>query len=160
VSDYAINFIKDKLHLKAQKGNQSFFEKNSNKYDVISSFYVIEHIKDFEKLIFLFYCHLNKNGVLALSTPNADGISIKHNFSSYAMNHPKDHYRIYSPGFLVDLLKKYGFYKIKVIITGIHPERIVKSKNLLKIKLIYKLLVFFQKIFALGDTFEIYAKKK
>jgi spore coat polysaccharide biosynthesis protein SpsF (cytidylyltransferase family)/2-polyprenyl-3-methyl-5-hydroxy-6-metoxy-1,4-benzoquinol methylase/spore coat polysaccharide biosynthesis predicted glycosyltransferase SpsG len=160
VSDYAVNFIRDKLHLKAVKGDQSFFEKNGERYDVITSFYVIEHIKDFEKLIFLFYCHLNKNGVLALSTPNADGISIKYNFFKYAITHPKDHYRIYSPGFLKTLLKKYGFNKIKVIVTGIHPERIIKSKKLLKIKLIYNLLVFFQKIFALGDTFEIYAKKK
>jgi spore coat polysaccharide biosynthesis protein SpsF (cytidylyltransferase family)/spore coat polysaccharide biosynthesis predicted glycosyltransferase SpsG/2-polyprenyl-3-methyl-5-hydroxy-6-metoxy-1,4-benzoquinol methylase len=160
VSGYAVDYIRDKLHLDASVGDQSFFEKTSDKYDVISAFYVIEHIKDFEKLIFLFACHLNSGGVLVLSTPNADGFSIRYNFDEYKKVHPKDHYRIFSPGFLTKLLKKYGFYKIKVIITGIHPERIIKSEKLLKIKFIYNLLVFFQKILKLGDTFEIYAKKK
>jgi spore coat polysaccharide biosynthesis protein SpsF (cytidylyltransferase family)/spore coat polysaccharide biosynthesis predicted glycosyltransferase SpsG/2-polyprenyl-3-methyl-5-hydroxy-6-metoxy-1,4-benzoquinol methylase len=159
VSDYAVDFIKGKLKLNAVKANETYLEKSKDLYDIITSFYLIEHIKDFEKLIFLFYCHLNKGGILALSTPNAAGLSIKYKFSDYVKVHPKDHYRIFSPYFFKKLLKKYGFSKIKVKITGIHPERTIRPNKILKNKFINNIIVIILKIFALGDTFEIYAKK-
>ncbi|OHD20059.1 MAG: hypothetical protein A2086_06705 [Spirochaetes bacterium GWD1_27_9] len=160
ISNYATDFIREKLKLKAITDDQKYFERTEEIFDVISSFFVIEHIKDFEKLIFLFYCHLSKNGVLALSTPNATGVSVKYNFNSYAKIHPKDHYRIFSPKFLKKVLKKIGFKKIRVVVTGHHPERIIKSKKLITNKIIFKIVNLYSKIFGLGDTFEIYAQKR
>jgi len=159
-SEFAVKYINEKLKLNAVLGDEKYFEKNNLKYDVISSFYVIEHIKDFEKLIFLFKTHLKDGGVLALSTPNASGVSVKKNFIEYATVHPKDHYRIFSVNFMKKLLAKNGFKEIKVKITGIHPERILKNKNLLESKFIYNLVYSYADFFGLGDTFEIYAKKK
>ena len=60
---------------------------------------------------------------------------------------------------MIKLLKKYKFKDIKIKITGIHPERIINNQKLLKNKLIVKLVIIVAKIFMLGDTFEIYAKK-
>lgn len=159
ISEFAVKYIKEKLGLNGICADYSYLEKSTELYDVITSFYVIEHIKDFEKLIFLFYCHLNKGGCLALSTPNANGISIKNNFKEYIIKHPLDHYRIFSPKFLKDLLKKYNFKKIKIEITGIHFERFLKNKKLLENKILKKIVEFIACIFKLGDTFEIYAKK-
>lgn len=160
ISDYAVNYIQKKLKLKAVKGDQSFFEKSEEKFDVITSFYVIEHIKDFNKLLFLFCNHLNKNGILALSTPNASGVSLRFNFLEYCKVHPKDHYRIFSTSFLKKLLRSNKFKKIKIVTTGIHPGRFIKSKKLLGNKIFYKFIYSYMSLFKLGDTFEIYAQKK
>ncbi|HOJ64507.1 MAG TPA: bifunctional glycosyltransferase/class I SAM-dependent methyltransferase [Spirochaetota bacterium] len=160
ISEFAVQYIKEKLGLNAICSDHTYLEKSTELFDVITSFYVIEHIKDFEKLIFLFYCHLKQGGCLALSTPNAHGISIIKNFNEYIKKHPKDHYRIFSPKFLTNLLKKYNFKKIKVISTGIHPERFLKNPKLLQNKIIRKTIEIIAKIFRLGDTFEIYAEKR
>ncbi|MBP5706874.1 MAG: class I SAM-dependent methyltransferase, partial [Spirochaetales bacterium] len=159
ISDYAVNYITDKLKLNAEKGDAQYFENTNEKFDVISSFYVIEHVKEFEKLIFMMYNHLSDGGVLALSTPNADGVSIKKNFDKYADKHPNDHYRIFSPKFMKKLLRKYGFRHVKVNITGIHPERMSENKSMLNNKLMLFMTKFFAKVFGLGDTFEIYEQK-
>ncbi len=159
ISEYAINYIQNKLHIDAEVGDTKFFENNNDKYDVISMFYIIEHIKEFEKVIFMVYQHLNEGGVIAMSTPNAEGVSIKKNFEKYANNHPNDHYRIFSPKFMKKILKKYNFKRIKVVITGIHPQRMLKNNKLLNNKFIIFWIKIFAKIFRLGDTFEIYAQK-
>ncbi|MCH5150627.1 MAG: methyltransferase domain-containing protein [Spirochaetales bacterium] len=159
ISEYACSYIKEKLKINSKCGNQSLLEKNSDKFDVITSFYVIEHVNDFKKLLFLFAAHLRKNGVLALATPNGSGYSIKKKFSSYAEKHPDDHVFIFTPALLKNELKKLGFRKIKTRITGIHPERMVKSKFLLNNKFFLKLIMLYAGFFKLGDTFEIYAQK-
>ncbi len=160
ISDYAVNYIKEKLKLEAIKGDLTFFEKSERKFDLISSFYVIEHIKDFEKAIFLFEKHLNERGVIALSTPNASGVSVKLNFKTYKNVHPKDHYRIFSYSFFKKILKKNGFINIKIVTNGVYPIRLVKNEKILKFKIIYKIIYTVMKLFKMGDTFEIYAQKK
>lgn len=159
ISEYACSYIKEKLQIDSKCGNQSLLEKNSDKFDVINSFYVIEHVNDFKKLLFLFAVHLRKGGVLALATPNGSGYSIKKKFSLYAKKHPDDHVFIFTPTLLKNELRKLGFRKIKIRITGIHPERMVKSKFLLNNKFFLKLINLYASLFKLGDTFEIYAQK-
>lgn len=159
ISDYAVSYIKEKLRINAFKADQSYLEKNDDKFDVITAFYVIEHLTDFEKTIFMFANHLNKNGVLALSTPNAVGISVKRKFEQYIKKHPEDHCYIFSPGLLRKLLIKRGFKNIRIRITGIHPSRFTSSDRVLRSKVLTKIIWLYAKIFKLGDTFEIYAQK-
>lgn len=159
ISKYACSYIKEKLGIDSVCGNQSLLEKNSDKFDVINSFYVIEHVNDFRKLLFLFATHLRKNGVLALATPNGSGFSVKRKFALYAKKHPNDHVFIFTPNLLKRELKRLGFKNIKIRITGIHPERMIKMKFLLKNKMFLKLINLYAKFFRLGDTFEIYAQK-
>jgi|GEM_PF-257520 len=160
ISKFAVKYIKNKLKLEAVQSDQEYLEKTDELFDVITSFYVIEHIEDFKKLLFLFYSHLKINGLLVLSTPNSSGITIKKNFKEYVKKHPKDHYFIFSPKFLKEVLKKIGFKRIKIIITGIHTERFIKSKKLIDNKFINKIIFWYAKLFQLGDTFEIYAQKE
>ena len=159
-SKYAVDFIIDKLNLMAIQSDYDYLEKTDDLFDVITSFFVIEHVKDFKKLLFLFKCHLKDNGVIALSTPNLNGISIKYNFLDYIKNHPEDHYVIFSPKLLKRILKKFGFKNFKVVIKGIHVEKFIKSKKINENKIVKKIIYFFAKLFQLGDTFEIYARKK
>lgn len=159
-SKYAVDYINNKLNLKAvQSNNNDYLEKTDHLFDVITSFFVIEHIKDFKKLLFLFKCHLKKNGVIVLSTPNSNGVSMRFNLSNYAKNHPEDHHVVFSPKVLKRILKDFGFGKFKIIIKGIHIDRFIKSKKISSNKLIIKVVCFLAKIFKLGDTFEIYAQR-
>jgi spore coat polysaccharide biosynthesis protein SpsF (cytidylyltransferase family)/spore coat polysaccharide biosynthesis predicted glycosyltransferase SpsG/SAM-dependent methyltransferase/predicted RNA-binding Zn-ribbon protein involved in translation (DUF1610 family) len=161
-SKFAVNYIQDELKLDAVIGGSEYLEKNENLFDAITCFYVIEHIKEFKKLLFLFSSHLKKNGVLAISTPNASGISIRHGFNKYVQKHPDDHYIILSPSMLKSILKDFGFGNFSVVVTGIHPERFFTSKKALKLldsKLIKKLFFLTARLLKLGDTFEIYAEK-
>jgi hypothetical protein len=69
---------------------------------------------------------------------------------------------ILSPKLLKKTLKEFGFGNIKVVITGIHPERFFKSFKMLKLtelKIFKSLFIFAAKLLKLGDTFEIYAQK-
>lgn len=159
ISSSACEYIEKKVGIKAYCADQSYLEKQEEQFDVITSFYVLEHIKDFKKLLFLFSSHLRKNGVLALATPNGNGISIKKRWNEYKEKHPADHFFIFSPPILINELKRFGFKKIRIRITGIHPERIVKSKRLLKSKLFCSFIRIYANFLKLGDTFEIYAKK-
>ena len=158
-SKYAVDYISNTLNLKAFQSDYDYLEKTDELFDVITSFFVIEHIKDFKKLLFLFKCHLKDNGVIALSTPNLNGISIKYNFFDYVKNHPEDHYEVFSPKILKAILKEFGFNKFKIVIKGIHPEKFIKSKKIHENKIVKQLIYFIAKLFQLGDTFEIYARK-
>lgn len=159
ISEYAVNYIKETLKLDALCADYSYLEKNDFLYDVITSFYFIEHVKDFEKLIFLFKNHLKRGGVLALSTPNAAGISIKKNFKDYVAKHPGDHYRIFSPAFLKRVLKRNGFKNIRFRITGIHLTRMGIPEKVRNNRAAAAALTWLAKLLKLGDTFEIYAQK-
>jgi len=161
-SNYAVKYIEEELNLRAVHGNTEYLSKNDEKFDVITSFYVIEHIKDFRKMLFLFKAHLNKKGVLVLSTPNGAGVTIKHDFNKYIEKHPEDHYLIFSPKNLKKLLKEFGFGNFKIVITGVHPTRFFSSEKILKLlgnKFLYWIFDFTAKMLKLGDTFEIYAQK-
>ncbi len=158
-SKYAVDYIKNKLNLNAMLSENEYLEKTDHLFDVITSFFVIEHIKDFKKLLFIFKCHLKKNGVIVLSTPNSSGVSMRFNLSNYVKNHPEDHYVAFSPKILKKILKEHGFGKFKIVIKGIHIERFIKSKKLSSNKIIIKIIYFLAKILKLGDTFEIYAQK-
>ncbi len=160
ISEYAVDYIKNTLHINAFVADNTIFEKNSDTFDVIASFYVLEHIADYEKIIFMFNKHLNKNGVLALSTPNGVGYSINKKTANYLKHHPNDHFHIFNPDMLKKVLMRNGFKNIKIRITGIHPSRFITSEKLLSNKFVAGCIRIYAKIFKFGDTFEIYAQKE
>ncbi len=159
ISDYCVEYMTNKLNIKAVKSDQSFFEKETESFDVITAFYVIEHLYDFEKFVFGIKTLLNSGGVIALSTPNGSGITIRKSLKNYFKTHPEDHYRVFPVNFMIQVLKKAGFKKIRAVSTGIHPERFISNPNLLSMNIIRSAITIIAKIFKLGDTFEVYAQK-
>lgn len=129
------------------------FEIN-RKFDIITMWYVLEHLPDPEKIIAKVWNMLKYGGIFAVSTPNGDGASSRFNPEWYYSVVPKDHIFEFSPKSLSLLLSRNGFKVVRVINTGFHPERIVKVWGL------RELFGLYQKIFNVGDTFEIYAVKK
>jgi hypothetical protein len=59
------------------------------------------------------------------------------------------------------VLKISGFKVKKIVVTGHHPERFPVVGKFVEGKknLLYGILLVISKIFRLGDTFEVYAKK-
>ena len=59
------------------QGNAENFDLHPNKYDVIVSFQVIEHLYNPEAMLSQVESHLNAGGIFIVTTPNLDGMGAK-----------------------------------------------------------------------------------
>lgn len=121
---------------------------------VITAWFVLEHFPNIQRILDSIYRLLPSGGVLALSVPNARGISARRNFEKFCKNSPNDHYSLFTPSGLKKYLKRGGFKVKKTRSTGFHISRFPLG---------YMFFLFWyiaSKIWKLGDTFEIYAVKK
>ena len=126
----------------------------NRKFDVVTMWFVIEHFTDLVPVLDSVQSLLSNRGMFAFSTPNASGISSRKSLSNFLKNSPRDHHTVLTPYAMKRLLKNRGYKKVKIVITGHHPERFF-SKEVSKFRL--KIASFISHIFGLGDTFECYA---
>jgi 2-polyprenyl-3-methyl-5-hydroxy-6-metoxy-1,4-benzoquinol methylase/spore coat polysaccharide biosynthesis predicted glycosyltransferase SpsG len=129
-------------------------------YDVVTSWYVIEHFTDCFTVLAEIKKLLKPGGILAFSTPSYSGISGRKSLRKFLEKSPADHFTIWSPQTCKKALALAGFKVKKIAISGHHPERfplLGKFANGKK-NLLYWLFLAISKIFGLGDTFEVYAK--
>jgi hypothetical protein len=100
--------------------------------------------------------------VLAFATPSFTGISGRCSLKSFLDNSPQDHWTVWSPAICGKALEKAGFKAKKIVNSGHHPERFPFLGKFARKKdsPLYWLLLAASKIFALGDTFEVYAGKE
>jgi 2-polyprenyl-3-methyl-5-hydroxy-6-metoxy-1,4-benzoquinol methylase len=131
-------------------------------FDVITLWYVIEHFRDCVPALAEIKKLLKPGGALAFATPSFTGVSGRGSLKRFLEHSPQDHWTIWSPSVCGKALKKAGFKAIKIVNSGHHPERFplmgkfAHNKN----SLLYRLLLAVSRIFALGDTFEVYAVMK
>ena len=158
----AVRHITDTLGLTAAQG---FFPPlpeaalPASRYDVITLWYVIEHFRGCLPALAEIRKLLKPGGVLAFATPSFSGISGRVSLRNFLQRSPADHWTIWSPAACKKALKAAGFTVHKIVITGHHPERfplLGKYAQSSKSPL-YRLLLALSTIFALGDTFEVYA---
>lgn len=126
----------------------------SEVFDVITMWYVLEHVPDVESIIRKVWGMLKYGGVLAISTPNGFGATARYNLDWYLSALPEDHLYEFSHQGIIHLLERNNFVVRRIFNTGFHPERI--SKNFF----IKNFFYFYQKLLNIGDTFEIYAVKR
>jgi SAM-dependent methyltransferase len=128
------------------------------RYDLITSWYFLEHCVDTKSVLEKIIAHLENGGIFAFSVPSVFGPTYLFNKKKWAETHPVDHMIDLSPKTAVRILKRAGFKKVKVYAAGIHPERIMSKKN--PIFLLFKpLYTLFSRATAFSDTIEIYAIK-
>jgi 2-polyprenyl-3-methyl-5-hydroxy-6-metoxy-1,4-benzoquinol methylase len=131
-------------------------------HDVITLWYVIEHFRDCVPALAEIRKLLKTGGVLAFATPSFNGISGRSSLKRFLENSPQDHWTVWSPAVCRKALEKSGFKVKKIVSSGRHPERFpflgkfAHNRN----SLLYRLLLAASKIFALGDTIEVYAVKE
>ncbi|MCL1837057.1 MAG: methyltransferase domain-containing protein, partial [Treponema sp.] len=128
-------------------------------FSVVTLWYVIEHLRGCVPALAEIRNLLKPGGMLAFATPSYSGISGRASLKDFLERSPADHWTIWSPAMCRKALKAAGFKVKKIVISGHHPERFPLlgkyargSKGPL-----YALLLAASKIFALGDTFEVYA---
>lgn len=146
-------FIHTESHSVEGEASDPFPKKGFN---VITMWYVIEHFHSLPEIFSAITSLLREGGQFAFSTPHLKGISARKNLKQFLAQSPDDHYSILKPSAMKKVLKKQGFKKIKIKVTGHHPERFF-NKEVSSWKL--KLASCVSHCFKLGDTFEFYASE-
>lgn len=155
ISSYACQYAKYTLGLKVEQTDFLQMEFSYPYYDVIAMWYYIEHNQNLSQVIKKIKSALKVGGLLALSTPNADGITSRKDRSQYAKRIPDDHYFEFSLKGLQQLLIKEGFELLDYNITGVHPKRWLKNIP----SFLLPLFRWLMKKLKIGDTFEAYFKR-
>jgi len=161
----AVRYVQETLSIPAVQGffpDYPLSTPNSQLYDIVTLWYVIEHFTDCATVLAEIKKLLKPGGILAFSTPSFSGISGRKSLSNFLQNSPADHFTIWSPKMCKKALALAGFKVKKIVMSGCHPERfplLGKFANS-KESAVYRLLMAVSKIFGLGDTFEVYAKRK
>ncbi|MBN1649008.1 MAG: methyltransferase domain-containing protein [Spirochaetales bacterium] len=159
ISPAAVDYVRNSLGLSAWtvSGTDTVFGEGA--WDVITMWYVVEHLDDLGRFLRTAGERLHRGGVFAFATPNLKGISGRKDLRSFLEGGPKDHYTVWSPASAKKILKKAGFSICRVRITGHHPERFPFSSRVAG-GAGYTFRQKISKIAGLGDTFEIYARKE
>lgn len=163
ISQSALDYVKNKLGFKSVLSSFAEFDCKKTfgfeRFDAVTMWYVIEHCRDLDSLLRRVNALLNVGGVFSFSTPNARGLSGVFDGQGFFEKSPRDHYTLWEFGRAKKILRRYGFKAYKRIPTGLHPERLKPFKNLSQKSFIIRFLSLFCRLFALGDTFEIYCVK-
>ena len=166
ISEDAVRFVKNKLHYPASCSAFPNLDPEKefgiSKFDSISMWYVIEHFKDLDIVLLKISEIIRAGGIFAFSTPSGEGISAKSDPDHFYTISPTDHYSIWEPSRAQKILKKYGFEVVKIVSTGHHPERFpsVKKDNVQPGSLRWKMIDKYSRLMELGDTVEIYCRKR
>jgi len=156
----AVNYVTRTLGIPAIQG---FFpcatSDRERKYDVVTLWYVIEHFRYCVPVLAEIRETLKPGGVLAFATPSFSGISGRSSQSCFLERSPADHWTVWSPAACKKVLAMAGFKVKKIKAVGHHPERFPFLGRYARCKkgLVYRILLAASRIFALGDTFEVYA---
>lgn len=165
VSRDAVEYVSKKLNYPAVCGPfphvDLLHEFGVEKFDAITMWYVIEHFQDLNQVLEAVSRLVKKDGIFAFSTPSLSGVTGKFSTRKFFAQSPGDHYSLWEVKNASRVLKKYGFEVLRIVPTGIHPERFPFVQNRKKAPgpLLMKFLAFVCRIFKWGDTFEVYARK-
>ena len=161
ISEYAANYCVNNLNLNVHNISLLDFEYKEKEYDIITAWYVLEHIYDFEKLLKNILFSLKDGGIFAFAMPNGNGISGRHN-KNYFKIVPSDHAFETNPKALDNFLKNYSLKRAHLKNKSVYYDRfcdIFNLKFLKENKTSKKLYNLFAEKYNLGDTFECVYKK-
>ena len=164
VAPEAVAYVRKKLGIPALCGS---FEDATRanlprRIAAVTLWYVIEHFVDTDLVLRKAASLLPPGGVLAFSTPNGRGISARKGMGEFLRRSPSDHFTVFSPHRLDDILAEYGLALKRVRVTGHHPERFpgLLGRAARRWGAAFRLVGALSRVLGLGDTFEAYAVKE
>jgi 2-polyprenyl-3-methyl-5-hydroxy-6-metoxy-1,4-benzoquinol methylase len=162
----AVNYVREKLKFPVFQASFPDIPPTRRlepeSFDALTLWFVIEHFRNPLKALGEANRLLKPGGVLAFSTPSSRGISCRKSRRKFLAGSPEDHWTIWNPRSARFILEQTGFTLVQVLSTGHHPERFPLAGGFIGKKrgILYRLLCGLSRVFALGDTFEVYAVKK
>ena len=161
ISESAVAYVSETLGFPAVVSDFPNIDCSAfRKFNCVSMWYVIEHFENLSAVLAKVSELLTKDGVFAFSTPYGKGVSGLFFKDTFYEQSPADHYFVMDKRSATKILKQQGFNVVKFQSTGHHPERFPHCRNIRKNGILYKILLLFSRIFFLGDTFEVYCRKR
>jgi 2-polyprenyl-3-methyl-5-hydroxy-6-metoxy-1,4-benzoquinol methylase len=162
VTGYEINaeavcYVRDELDLDAVHGDLRDLSREQfpDRFDIVTMWYVIEHVVMLDSLLTTVADLLRPGGLLAFSTPHGAGISARRSRREFLERSPLDHYSVWSIPAARRLLRGYGFRVRHVRVTGHHAERFPGPPPVM----MHPVVGVISRLLRLGDTFEIIAER-
>ncbi|MCS7206086.1 MAG: class I SAM-dependent methyltransferase [Leptospiraceae bacterium] len=156
ISSFASNYAKQRFGFDIeQKDLLVFLEENDTTFDVIASFYVIEHFSQQRRLWELISKTLSEGGLWISAIPSINGPLFVFHRDFWKKNHPIDHFVDYHPLSIKRLLEFYGLRLISLKPASYHQER---TKGVLK-KMPFFLYKLYCDVFVFSDTMIFIAEK-
>ncbi len=159
VSETSVTYVRAELGIPCVRSAIEDFDlQNSfgiNSVDMVTLWYVIEHLADIRGALDRVRQMLPPGGLLAFSTPCGSGISARRDQRAFLENSPRDHFTIWEPRRVSAILNRCGFRVLGWRSTGHHPERFGRRAGPLRTALRMRA----SRVFRLGDTFEVLAER-
>src|SRR5574344_212612 len=165
ISSDAVTYVQQTLHFPAACVSSPQFDSSAEfgikQFGAVTMWYVIEHFQDLDAVLNAVSNLVKKGGLFAFSTPSASGVSAKYHTDDFYKNSPADHYSIWETKRVDAIIKKYGFKVVRLVSTGIHPERtpVVQKKGWQKNSFCFNAVARTCRFLKIGDTFEVYCRK-
>lgn len=119
VSSDSIKYARQVLMVDAIDGDFLNY-KLSEKYDVFCMWDTIEHLKKPHLFIDKIAQHINKDGILAITTGDMDSINARFRGNKWRQIHPPTHLHYFSQKTLSALLQKHGFRVVYIAYPGLY----------------------------------------
>lgn len=164
INKEAVRYVQDELGLEAREGDLARLRSLvfQERFDIVTLWYVIEHVVYLDELLADIAAILKPGGVLAFSTPHGRGVSARRCRRSFLQKSPPDHYTVWDGYSARRVLGAHGFRVRKLHCTGHHPERFfsrpVRSGSLQE-RIVLPLVRIWSILARRGDTFEVYAER-
>ncbi|PJZ45616.1 class I SAM-dependent methyltransferase [Leptospira brenneri] len=157
LSPKEVEYSKTRLGLDVERASVLSIAKEDWKesFDVVSAFFVIEHIEDIDGIWERIQSWTKPGGFLYLAVPSSFGPSFQTSPKDWFSTHPSDHFFDYSVHSLKKLLSILGFEVNYVRPMSYHSYRDLGPRGKLP-EWLYRL---YANQFAYGDTIELTARK-
>jgi spore coat polysaccharide biosynthesis predicted glycosyltransferase SpsG/SAM-dependent methyltransferase len=159
----AARYGKTKLKLDVRQGDVEKADLGCG-WDAVTLWYVLEHLASAVALAPRLAAAVNRGGVLALGIPNGAGFSFRFNRAEWLRQRPDDHFLDLTVRSASLLFGRHGLKLVRVVNRGIHFSRLKSAlgcfRNLPETPFFHQLFSVFSRFFNLGDTLELYFRKK
>ncbi|MBE7412200.1 MAG: class I SAM-dependent methyltransferase [Leptospiraceae bacterium] len=154
ISENEVRYAKS-LGLNVVSGSFENYQPKE-KYDLVSSYFVLEHFENQEEILWKIESMVKENGLFMLACPSFDGPTFRTNPKNWFLTHPKDHFVDYDPLSLSRVFDKMGMKIVFQKPFSYHKHRDLGWKGKFLSNFVYKTLADWT---CYGDTIQIIAKK-